>query len=156
MLRRAHQFTTQIGTMHVVEENGAIIKVLLPGKKEPVDERKVTPLLEKAAVQISEYLAGERKEFTLPLNLEGSEFAVKVWREMATIPYGEVRTYGELAQAIGRPGAARAVGQACIHNPIPIMIPCHRVVGTGGKLTGYAGGLALKKRLLELEKDALL
>lgn len=142
--------------MHVVEENGAIIKVLLPGEKVTVDERKVTPLLEKAAVQISEYLAGERKEFALPLTLEGSEFAMKVWREMATIPFGEVRTYGELAQAIGRPGAARAVGQACNRNPIPIIVPCHRVVGAGGRLTGYAGGLGLKERLLELERDALL
>jgi methylated-DNA-[protein]-cysteine S-methyltransferase len=142
--------------MHVVEENGAIIKVLLPGEKEPIGERKATPLLKKAAAQISEYLAGERKEFSIPLSMEGSEFVLKVWKEMAAIPYGEVRTYGELAKAIGRPGAARAVGQACNRNPIPLIIPCHRVVGTGGRLTGYAGGLGLKERLLELERDALL
>ena len=112
--------------------------------------------LKKTAAQITEYLAGKRKEFAVPLALNGTEFALKVWKEMSAIPYGEVRTYGELAKAIGRPGAARAVGQACNRNPIPIIVPCHRVVGAGGKLTGYAGGLALKEKLLELEKDASL
>jgi methylated-DNA-[protein]-cysteine S-methyltransferase len=115
-----------------------------------------TPLLKEAAVQISEYLQGKRQEFALPLAPIGSDFAMKVWKEMLTIPYGKVRTYGEMAEAIGRPGAARAVGQACNRNPISILIPCHRVVGAGGKLTGYAGGLALKERLLELERNALL
>lgn len=155
-MRHVHLFMTRIGAMHAVEENGSITEVRLPGEKAPVGEKAVTPLLEMAAVQISEYLAGERKEFTLPLALQGSEFALKVWKEMAAIPYGEVRTYGELAKAIGCPGAARAVGQACNRNPISIIIPCHRVVGTGGKLTGYAAGLALKQKLLELERDAVL
>jgi methylated-DNA-[protein]-cysteine S-methyltransferase len=147
---------TELGEMYAVEENGAITEVRLPGKKEPAGEMVATPLLKKTAAQISDYLAGKRREFTLPLTLNGTEFAMKVWKEMSGIPYGGVRTYGDLAKAIGSPGAARAVGQACNHNPIPIIIPCHRVVGTGGKPTGYAGGLALKERLLELEKDALL
>jgi methylated-DNA-[protein]-cysteine S-methyltransferase len=147
---------TELGAMYAVEENGAITEVRLPGESEPAGERVVTPLLKKTAAQITEYLAGKRKEFAVPLALNGTEFASKVWKEMSAIPYGEVRTYGELAKAIGRPGAARAVGQACNRNPIPIIVPCHRVVGTGGKLTGYAGGLTLKKRLLELEKDASL
>ncbi|KAF5072692.1 Methylated-DNA--protein-cysteine methyltransferase, constitutive [anaerobic digester metagenome] len=155
-MRRVHLFMTEIGAMYVVEENGAITEVRLPGETEPVGERKATPLLKKAAVQISEYLAGGRKEFTLPLALNGSEFAMKVWKELARIPYGQVRTYGEMAKAIGRPGAARAVGQACNRNPISIIVPCHRVVGSGGKLTGYAAGLELKERLLELERDAPL
>lgn len=155
-MRLFHPFATGIGTMHVVEESGSIIEVRLPGEGEPVGERKVTPLLERAAVQITEYLAGERKGFDLPIDLSGNEFSMKVWREMVAIPYGEVRTYGELAKAIGRPGAARAVGQACHRNPLPILIPCHRVVGTGGRLTGYAGGLELKEMLLELERDAIL
>lgn len=155
-MRLFHPFATGIGTMYVVEESGSIIGVRLPGEREPVGEGRVTPLLERAAVQIAEYLAGERKGFDLPIDLSGNEFSMKVWREMVAIPYGEVRTYGELAKAIGRPGAARAVGQACHRNPLPILIPCHRVVGAGGKLTGYAGGLDLKMRLLEMEQDALL
>lgn len=155
-MRRVHLFMTGLGAMYAVEENDQLIEVRLPGEKEPAGERTVTPLLQKAAAQISEYVDGTRKKFTIPIALYGTEFAMKVWKEMSAIPYGQVRTYGELAKAIGRPGAARAVGQACNRNPIPIIIPCHRVVGAGGELTGYAGGLALKERLLELERDALL
>ncbi|NLX47658.1 MAG: methylated-DNA--[protein]-cysteine S-methyltransferase [Euryarchaeota archaeon] len=151
-----HLFMTDIGPVHVAEENGAITEVRLAGEKALEGEMTRTPLLEKAAIQISEYLLGHRKEFTLPLAPQGSDFAMGVWKEMMDIPYGKVRTYGELAKAIGRPGAARAVGQACNRNPIAIMIPCHRVIGAGGKLTGYAAGIALKERLLELERDALL
>jgi methylated-DNA-[protein]-cysteine S-methyltransferase len=155
-VKHVHSFLTDIGSVHVVEEGGAITEVKLPGEKAPVGEMSKTPLLKEAAVQISEYLQGKRQEFALPLAPIGSDFAMKVWKEMLTIPYGKVRTYGEMAEAIGRPGAARAVGQACNRNPISILIPCHRVVGAGGKLTGYAGGLALKERLLELERNALL
>jgi methylated-DNA-[protein]-cysteine S-methyltransferase len=151
-----HLFMTDIGPVQVAEENGAITEVRLPGEKAPEGEMTRTPLLEKAAVQMFEYLDGRRREFTLPLAPQGSDFAIRVWKGIMAIPYGTVRTYGELAEAIGRPGAARAVGQACNHNPIAIMIPCHRVVGARGKLTGYAAGLALKERLLELERDALL
>jgi len=155
-LKHVHSFLTDIGSVHVAEEDGAITELTLPGERVPVGEMYKTPLLEMAAVQISEYLQGKRQDFTIPLAPKGSDFAMKVWKEMLAIPYGKVRTYGELAEAIGRPGAARAVGQACNRNPISIIIPCHRVVGAGGKLTGYAGGLDLKERLLELEKDALL
>jgi methylated-DNA-[protein]-cysteine S-methyltransferase len=155
-LKHVHRFMTDIGLVHVAEENGAITEVMLPGEKAPVGEMSKTPLLEMAAVQISEYLQGSRQEFTVPLAPQGSDFAMKVWKEMLTIPYGKVRTYGELAEGIGRPGAARAVGQACNRNPISILIPCHRVVGAGGKLTGYVGGLDLKQKLLELEEDAPL
>lgn len=155
-MKRVHSFMTEIGAVHVAEEDGAITEVTLPGEKAPVGETCRTPLLEMAAVQISEYLHGGRQDFSVPLAPKGSDFAMKVWKEMLAIPYGKVRTYGEMAEAIGRPGAARAVGQACNRNPISILIPCHRVVGAGGKLTGYAGGLALKERLLELERNALL
>ncbi|MHC1710134.1 MAG: methylated-DNA--[protein]-cysteine S-methyltransferase [Methanomassiliicoccales archaeon] len=155
-MKHVHRFKTDIGSVHVAEEDGAITEVTLPGEKAPVGEMSKTPLLEMAAVQISEYLQGRRREFTVPLAPQGSEFAMKVWREMLAIPYGTVRTYGEMAEAIGRPKAARAVGQACNRNPISILIPCHRVVGAGGKLTGYAGGLDLKERLLRLERDAIL
>ena len=155
-MKRVHSFMTDIGWVHVAEENGAITEVTLPGEKAPAGEISKTPLLEKASFEISEYLRGERYRFSLPLAPRGSDFAMMVWKEMLTIPYGEVRTYGELAEGIGRPGAARAVGQACNRNPISILIPCHRVVGAGGKLTGYAGGLDLKQKLLELEEDAPL
>ena len=155
-MKHVHSFMTDIGRIHVAEEDGAITNVMLPGEKAPPGTFASTPLLEKAAVQISEYLQGRRQKFTVPLAPQGSDFAMKVWKEMLDIPYGKVRTYGEMAVAIGRPGAARAVGQACNRNPISILIPCHRVVGAGGKLTGYAGGLDLKERLLRLEKDALL
>ena len=155
-MKHVHSYMTDIGLVHVAEEGGAITEVTLPGEKAPVGEMSETPLLERTAVQIYEYLQGRRHGFTVPLAPQGSDFALKVWKEMSSIPYGEVRTYGDLAKAIGRPGAARAVGQACNRNPISIIIPCHRVVGAGGKLTGYAAGLALKERLLRLEKDALL
>ncbi|MHC1680012.1 MAG: methylated-DNA--[protein]-cysteine S-methyltransferase [Methanomassiliicoccales archaeon] len=155
-MKHVHRFMTDIGSVHVAEEDGAITEVTLPGEEAPVGETSRTPLLEMAAVQISEYLQGKRHKFTVPLAPKGSDFAMKVWKEMLAIPYGDVRTYGELAKAIGRPEAARAVGQACNRNPISILIPCHRVVGAGGKLTGYAGGLELKEKLLRLEKDALL
>ncbi len=155
-MKRVHSFMTDIGSVHIAEEGGAITEVTLPGEKVPLGEMSKTPLLEMAAAQLSEYLQGRRQEFTVPLAPHGSDFAMKVWREMLAIPYGKVRTYGEMAEAIGHPGAARSVGQACNRNPISIMIPCHRVVGAGGKLTGYAGGLPMKERLLRLEKDALL
>lgn len=123
--------------------------------KGPVSEnppKADTALWERVRSQLSQYLAGERREFDLPLRYEGTEFRVLVWEGLRNIPYGETRTYGELAKLIGRPRAARAVGQACRHNPIALIIPCHRVIGSGGELTGFGGGTDTKKRLLELER----
>ena len=97
------------------------------------------------------YLAGERQGLALPLAPVGTDFQRSVWTALKAIPYGQTRTYGEIAAAIGRPKAVRAVGQANHHNPLPIFLPCHRVVGSGGTLTGYAGGLEMKKALLALE-----
>lgn len=101
--------------------------------------------------QLREYFAGRRDEFDLPLAPEGTEFQHEVWRAVAAIPYGETRSYGEIARQIGKADAVRAVGAANGQNPLPIVIPCHRVIGSDGRLTGYGGGLPLKKRLLELE-----
>ena len=101
--------------------------------------------------QLREYFAGPRDEFDLPLAPEGTEFQQEVWRAVAAIPYGETRSYGEIARQIGKADAVRAVGAANGQNPLPIVIPCHRVIGSDGRLTGYGGGLPLKKRLLELE-----
>lgn len=105
-----------------------------------------------AAAQLDEYFLGRRKVFDLPMQLAGTKFQKSVWNAIRQIPYGEVRTYSQIAAAIGNPKAVRAVGQAANRNPLWILIPCHRVVGNGGALTGYAGGLAMKQALLELEQ----
>lgn len=103
------------------------------------------------ARELKQYLAGERTEFTFPIWADGSEFSQRVWRAVQAIPYGETITYGELARRIGNPKAFRAVGTANGRNPLPLVIPCHRVVAAGGRLGGYGGGLRLKRRLLDLE-----
>jgi O-6-methylguanine DNA methyltransferase len=108
-------------------------------------------LLRHATEQLQAYFAGQRRDFDLPLDLAGTAFQRSVWRALLDIPYGETRSYGFVAQAIGAPKAVRAVGAANGSNPIPIVVPCHRVIGAGGSLTGYGGGLALKRFLLELE-----
>jgi methylated-DNA-[protein]-cysteine S-methyltransferase len=109
-------------------------------------------LLSVAIQQLREYVEGARQEFDLPLVVRsGTGFERAVWKQIAGIGYGEMRTYGEIAAAVGDPGAARAVGVACNRNPLPIVVPCHRVVGAGGKLVGFGGGLDRKRFLLELE-----
>ncbi len=109
------------------------------------------PIAIEAARQLRAYFAGELREFDLPLDLHGTDFQLRVWRELQRIPYGETRSYSQIAAAIGAPQAVRAVGAANGANPIPIVVPCHRVIGAGGKLVGYGGGLPLKQRLLALE-----
>lgn len=110
-----------------------------------------SPLLDAAEAQLREYFAGARRTFDLPLAPHGTAFQQRVWAALRAIPYGETRTYGELAAAIGSPNASRAVGMANHRNPISIVIPCHRVIGANGTLTGYAGGLEIKRKLLALE-----
>jgi len=109
------------------------------------------PVLEQAARELSEYFSGTRREFTVPLAPEGSDFQQKVWAALRSVPYGTTASYKDIAVQTGKPGAAVAVGQANSKNPIPIIIPCHRIIGTNGKLTGYTGGLHIKKALLRLE-----
>lgn len=110
------------------------------------------PLLTEAAEQLKAYFAGELQEFTLPLSVRGgSDFERAVWQQLTRIPYGEMQTYGEVAKIVGDAGAARAVGTACNRNPIAIVVPCHRVVGAGGKMVGFGGGIPTKRHLLELE-----
>jgi methylated-DNA-[protein]-cysteine S-methyltransferase len=115
---------------------------------------RVPSRLADARRQLEQYFAGERRDFDLPLDLRAASFQTDVLRELARVPYGEVATYGELARRIGRPRAARAVGGALNRNPLPILLPCHRVVGAGGSLVGYAGGLDRKQTLLALEGAA--
>src|ERR1700739_4680669 len=110
------------------------------------------PMLLETRRQLRQYLDGSRRQFTLPLDPVGSNFQQRVWRALLEIPYGETRSYQELAKALGNPKAVRAVGAANGANPLPIVIPCHRVSGSNGKLVGYGGGLLLKKRLLDLER----
>jgi len=106
-----------------------------------------------AVEQLDAYFAGELVDFDMEIDLRGTEFQRRVWQALLTIPYGETRSYGEIAEQIGAPGAARAVGLANGHNPIAIVVPCHRVIGASGSLTGYGGGLDRKRTLLELEKQ---
>lgn len=122
----------------------------------PAGQRSDHPLLDRAEAQLTEYFAGDRTTFDLPLARDGSEFQQKVWSELQRIPYGETATYGEIAQRLGYDNAvSRAVGSANGSNPIPIVVPCHRVIGANGTLTGYAGGLERKQTLLQLEQPGL-
>ena len=142
-----------IGRIGIAQEGEAITNVFFNNTVRPsVFDEKETPLLSDAIAQLKEYFSGTRKCFSLPLQPDGSEFERAVWQELQKIPYGEIRTYKEIAIAIGKPTACRAVGSANGKNPISIIIPCHRVIGANGKLTGYAGGLGVKKYLLDLEK----
>lgn len=110
-----------------------------------------TELSDRAYEQLMEYFEGKRRIFELPLKLQGTEFQIAVWRELLKIPYGETRSYKDIAEAVGRPKAYRAVGMANHNNPIGIVVPCHRVVGADGRLVGYAGGVSIKRALLRLE-----
>ncbi len=116
-----------------------------------VRDEQAAPL-HRAVLELQRYFAGELRQFTCPLDLCGTPFQLQVWEQLCTIPYGETRTYGEIAQAIGRPTASRAVGAANGANPVAVIVPCHRVIGSDGSLTGYGGGLANKSWLLSLER----
>lgn len=119
---------------------------------QPAEAKSDAAPFRDAIAQLAEYFAGERREFSLPLAAEGTDFQRNVWRGLAAIPYGATRSYGQLASAIGRPHAVRAVGLANGRNPISIIVPCHRVIGANGTLTGYGGGMERKRFLLDLER----
>ncbi len=127
--------------------------VCLEKKDEVTDFGRKNEFTDKVFKQILEYLDGKRKEFSFECELRGTEFQVKVWKELAKIPYGETRSYKDVAIAVGNKNAARAVGLANNKNPIGIVYPCHRVIGSNGKLVGYAGGLEIKEYLLKMEKE---
>ena len=139
--------------LRLVDLEGASFAALADrlGARVVPDDDPNAPIL----AQLREYLRAARRSFDLPLDLRGTPFQIAVWREVEKIPYGSLRTYADIAQAIGRPTATRAVGQAVGANLVPLVVPCHRVVGTSGDLTGYRGGLPLKERLLALEKGSL-
>lgn len=145
-------YDTPIGKLGIAEKSGKIFQVSFFDIVE--GELTETPLIKKAYEQLDEYFKGLRKNFDLPLLLDGSEFQIKVWKALMTIDYGKTATYGDIAKFIGSPKASRAVGGANNKNKIAIIIPCHRVIGSNGTLTGYAGGLGIKKYLLDLEHNA--
>ena len=150
-----YQFETPLGLMASAGEEGAVTRLYLPGAPTPRLLSRPTPLLEEVRRQLLEYLAGERRDFALPMAPAGTPFQRRVWDALAEIPYGQTRSYAQLAAAVGCPKGFRAVGMANHRNPIPILIPCHRVVGADGSLTGYAGGMALKEALLNVERSHL-
>lgn len=143
----------QGGYLTIVSDNHYIRKIDF-GKQELGEDVVFAPehpLLQEAASQMIEYFDGNRKTFDLPICPDGTNFQKAVWNGLTQIPYGQTWTYGQMAKFIGRPKSARAVGGACHNNPIAIVIPCHRVVGANGSLTGFGGGLEMKRLLLELE-----
>ena len=138
---------SEIGLAAILWENDDPDRVRLGS----IMEGRGHPVLIAAERQLAEYFAGERKRFDLPLDFNGTEFQKQVWSALLTIPFGETRSYAEIARMIGRPAACRAVGAANGKNPISIVAPCHRVIGANGTLTGFAGGLKAKEYLLQLE-----
>ncbi len=142
---------TVLGPIKISEVDGFITELLFVKDTNEISDKQKTPLLEEAEKQIKEYLDGTSKRFDLPLAAKGTEFQKTVWEALHRIPYGETRSYKQIAAMIGRPDAARAVGMANGKNPILLLTPCHRVVGSDGNLTGYAAGLEIKEKLLELE-----
>jgi len=147
------QFTyeTVLGDVTFVEEDGALLVISM--KSDHGGKVVETPLIKDAFRQLSEYLIGERKEFDLPIRMRGTEFQKRVWRALLDIPYGETRSYKQIAEAIGNPKGVRAVGMANNRNQLLIVIPCHRVIGASGSLVGYGEGLEMKEFLLRLEKS---
>lgn len=148
----AYYYDTKIGRIGIVEDGHAITHLYFNDIEEKNISIKETPLLSEAYRQLSQYLDGIRKEFDIPLNPQGTEFQMKVWSALREIPYGVTCSYKDIAIKIRNEKACRAVGLANNRNPISIFIPCHRVIGSNGKLVGYGGGLDIKEKLLKLEE----
>lgn len=157
MTHIAKTIWSPVGELTLVADAAGLAAILWendrPGRVPlgPLRERADHPVLVETERQLGEYFAGERRRFDVPLSFAGTDFQKRVWAALLTIPFGETRSYGEIADQLGKPGASRAVGAANGRNPISIIAPCHRVIGSGGQLTGFAGGLEAKKYLLELE-----
>jgi methylated-DNA-[protein]-cysteine S-methyltransferase len=159
-MKHAYFYETKIGRILIEEEEGCITRLSMSTEKtegsEEITEADYviteTELIKETSRQLNEYLDGSRKEFDVALNPSGTIFQKKVWEALRAIPYGETRSYKQIAEAVGNTKACRAVGMANHNNPIICIIPCHRVIGTNGKLVGYAGGLDVKEMLLNMEK----
>lgn len=144
------RYDSPIGPLWIAEENGAVTQIT---NKPLSGECGESAVLRQAVSELTEYFFGMRKAFTVPVAPKGTEFQLKVWAALRNIPYGETRSYGEIAAAVGNPKASRAVGCANNKNPILILTPCHRIIGANGALTGFAAGLPVKEALLQLEKE---
>lgn len=145
-------YDSPLGRLRLAQRDGALCSLLRTDLPMPAPwQEGDAPVLALARAQLAEYFAGTRRAFTVPLALEGTAFQLRCWEALCRIPYGETRTYGQQAASIGRPRAARAVGGANHANPVMILVPCHRVIGADGTLTGYGGGLDMKAYLLALE-----
>lgn len=143
-----------LGTLCLAADDAGLREICFEHEQRPrADEHwlRDAPRLAAARRQLAEYFAGQRREFSLPLHPQGTPFQQMVWRELTRIPFGAAISYAELARRIGKPAATRAVGAANGRNPLPVVVPCHRVIGADGSLTGYSGGLWIKRRLLALE-----
>ncbi len=152
----AETFNSSIGFITLVADSASLFRVIFGEGGDFLGkisfEKKWTSILCSAADELKDYLKGSRKTFSIPLLIEGTDFQRSVWDALMAIPYGETRTYGQIAAIIGNAKASRAVGNANNRNPLPIIIPCHRVVGASGSLVGFAGGLSVKQRLLDIEQ----
>lgn len=158
------RFSSVVGELLVAATDKGVCRVCLP--EEPLEDRYLwfdkhfsslpadlpSGIVDRAIDQLEQYLRRQRQAFDVPLDLRGTEFQLRVWQELQTVPYGSTISYGELARKVGRPGGARAIGNAMASNPVPIIVPCHRVIGHDLSLVGFGGGLSLKEQLLELEQ----
>lgn len=163
-MKQAYIYETELGKLLIAQDAIGITDVTLLSGKEICTENaesghtaqdyefQETELIRETMKQLKEYLAGDRKEFTVKLNPQGTIFQEKVWKALLTIPYGETRSYKQIAEMVGNGKASRAVGMANHNNPVIVLIPCHRVIGANGTLVGYGGGLPLKEKLLKLEQ----
>lgn len=149
-------YQTELGILTIGSDGERITQVLFGDQREAFQEKLEIKLIAQTIQQLNEYFAGKRMFFDIPYYAEGTEFQKKVWNELCRIPYGQTRSYGEIARNIQNPGASRAVGMANNKNPIAIIIPCHRVIGSNGSLTGYGGGMEKKEILLAKERKIFL
>lgn len=151
-MKNVYFYETEIGRIGIAENGTAITHLYFNENTLKSDDIvRETDLLKEAKQQLQDYLLGKRKQFEIPLAPEGTDFQQIVWKKLQEIPFGQTRSYGEIAKSIGKPTASRAIGMANHKNPILIFIPCHRVIGANGSLVGYAGGLKVKEHLLALE-----
>lgn len=156
-MKNIYLYETKIGKIAIAENDSAITDLYFYDGTLINDSKiKETELLKKASQQLMDYFEGKRKIFELPLSPKGTDFQQSVWKALLEIPFGETRSYGNIASRIGNPKASRAVGMANNRNPIAIFIPCHRVIGANGGLVGYGGGLDIKKYLLSIENIPIL
>lgn len=146
------KYNSPLGELYLIEEENFLVEINFYNAPKDTIEKE-TSFLIKCRNELAEYFNKERKEFTIPIKLKGTDFQKKVWNSLLKIPFGETRSYKDIAIDIGNPKASRAVGMANNRNPLPIIVPCHRVIGSNKKLIGYGGGLDKKIFLLELEKE---